>query len=276
MKNKNDKGFTFIELILYMAILGIFMVAVVTLLSTTVASHRKQKSRQKLQTQATEVYDTISNMVMGAKEVKVASLDSSTSSVSKAYIVKSDESWKDVVKEPSDAEEVSLIQGGNNPVLSYIYDSSGDSTSVNSYNIEKKKSYIDTKYLYLSYSPETDKTAFVTIAYDGDAQKIYLYRTEILDADYSQLVSDSKSTDSGVRDSAVGKLEKYASFYDEGAAMGTVLANNVSDFKVKIDSEGNSVALVISFEDDNTGETYSVTGVVGIRNSFVLTQHEWN
>ena len=51
-RNK-DKGFTFIELILYMAILGIFMVAVMSLISTTVASHKKQSSRQKLQSQAT-------------------------------------------------------------------------------------------------------------------------------------------------------------------------------------------------------------------------------
>lgn len=63
-RNK-DKGFTFIELILYMAILGIFMVAVMSLISTTVASHKKQSSRQKLQSQATETYDAIADILMG-------------------------------------------------------------------------------------------------------------------------------------------------------------------------------------------------------------------
>ena len=62
-RNK-DKGFTFIELILYMAILGIFMVAVMSLISTTVASHKKQSSRQKLQSQATETYDAIADILM--------------------------------------------------------------------------------------------------------------------------------------------------------------------------------------------------------------------
>ena len=67
-RNK-DKGFTFIELILYMAILGIFMVAVMSLISTTVASHKKQSSRQKLQSQATETYDAIADILMGASDI---------------------------------------------------------------------------------------------------------------------------------------------------------------------------------------------------------------
>lgn len=41
MYRKNNKGFTFVELILYMAILGIFMVAVMSLVGSTVASDRK-------------------------------------------------------------------------------------------------------------------------------------------------------------------------------------------------------------------------------------------
>ena len=55
-ENNRNKGFTFIELILYMAILGIFMVAVMSLISSTVASHKKQSSRQKLQSQANDAH----------------------------------------------------------------------------------------------------------------------------------------------------------------------------------------------------------------------------
>ena len=71
MYRKNNKGFTFVELILYMAILGIFMVAVMSLVGSTVASHKKLKSRQKLETQASEAYDTISDMLMGASNVRI-------------------------------------------------------------------------------------------------------------------------------------------------------------------------------------------------------------
>lgn len=42
-ENNRNKGFTFIELILYMAILGIFMVAVMSLISSTVASHKNNR-----------------------------------------------------------------------------------------------------------------------------------------------------------------------------------------------------------------------------------------
>ena len=70
-ENNRNKGFTFIELILYMAILGIFMVAVMSLIASTVASHKKQSSRQKLQSQATETYDAVADVLMGASDVKI-------------------------------------------------------------------------------------------------------------------------------------------------------------------------------------------------------------
>ena len=35
-------------------------------------------------------------------------------------------------------------------------------------------------------------------------------------------------------------------------------------------------AVIIGFEDTKTKETYKVTSVVGLRNSFVLKKHEWD
>ena len=55
-----------------------------------------------------------------------------------------------------------------------------------------------------------------------------------------------------------------------------MLAKDVTSFQMQVNPEDNSVALIIGFQDKNTKEKYSVTGVVGLRNSFVLKSHEWN
>ena len=40
--------------------------------------------------------------------------------------------------------------------------------------------------------------------------------------------------------------------------------------------DDGSIAVTIGLKDSKTGEKYEVTGVVGLRNSFVLKKHEWN
>ena len=57
---------------------------------------------------------------------------------------------------------------------------------------------------------------------------------------------------------------------------GTVLANNVTSFQLQVNPDDDSVAVIIEFEDEKTKETYKVTSVVGLRNSFVLKKHEWD
>ena len=47
MKKNTNKGFTFIELVLYIGILSVFMIAVTTLVGTVTASNRKMTSRKK-------------------------------------------------------------------------------------------------------------------------------------------------------------------------------------------------------------------------------------
>ena len=91
MKKTENKGFTFIELVLYIGILSVFMVAVTTLIgSVVVASNRKMTSRKKIQTQAEEAYDTMSDMLMAATDVKIyakAKRVGETSSKEGVYLV---------------------------------------------------------------------------------------------------------------------------------------------------------------------------------------------
>lgn len=287
-KNK-DKGFTFIELILYMAILGIFMVAVMTLISTTVASHKKQSSRQKLQSQATETYDSIADILMGASDIKIdgtayVQTGSSFTQVTGSFIVP-----EDTYVKSAGSGSTLRKQGGVADVIQDIVSDSGViKKKSNSYDIADVKpfggagasedvhTFIDADYLWIQYSSELDKTAFCTITYSKTDKKLYVFRQEMSDETLNQAKQDLKSSDSAKVNQAQAVLSSCTKYVDASSKKGTVLANNVKSFQLQVNPADNSVAVIIGFEDTKTKETYKVTSVVGLRNSFVLKKHEWD
>lgn len=287
-RNK-DKGFTFIELILYMAILGIFMVAVMSLISTTVASHKKQSSRQKLQSQATETYDAIADILMGASDIKIdgtAYVQTGTSftQVTGSFIVP-----EDTYVKSAGSGSTLRKQGGVADVIQDIVSDSGViKKKSNSYDIADVKpfggagasedvhTFIDADYLWVQYSSELDKTAFCTITYSKTDKKLYVFRQEMSDETLNQAKQDLKSSDSAKINQAQAVLSSCTKYVDASSKKGTVLANNVKSFQLQVNPADNSVAVIIGFEDTKTKETYKVTSVVGLRNSFVLKKHEWD
>lgn len=287
-RNK-DKGFTFIELILYMAILGIFMVAVMSLISTTVASHKKQSSRQKLQSQATETYDAIADILMGASDIKIdgtAYVQTGTSftQVTGSFIVP-----EDTYVKSAGSGSTLCKQGGVADVIQDIVSDSGViKKKSNSYDIADVKpfggagasedvhTFIDADYLWVQYSSELDKTAFCTITYSKTDKKLYVFRQEMSDETLNQAKQDLKSSDSAKVNQAQAVLSSCTKYVDASSKKGTVLANNVKSFQLQVNPADNSVAVIIGFEDTKTKETYKVTSVVGLRNSFVLKKHEWD
>lgn len=287
-RNK-DKGFTFIELILYMAILGIFMVAVMSLISTTVASHKKQSSRQKLQSQATETYDAIADILMGASDIKIdgtAYVQTGTSftQVTGSFIVP-----EDTYVKSAGSGSTLRKQGGVADVIQDIVSDSGViKKKSNSYDIADVKpfggagasedvhTFIDADYLWVQYSSELDKTAFCTITYSKTDMKLYVFRQEMSDETLNQAKQDLKSSDSAKVNQAQAVLSSCTKYVDASSKKGTVLANNVKSFQLQVNPADNSVAVIIGFEDTKTKETYKVTSVVGLRNSFVLKKHEWD
>ena len=287
-RNK-DKGFTFIELILYMAILGIFMVAVMSLISTTVASHKKQSSRQRLQSQATATYDAIADILMGASDIKIdgtAYVQTGTSftQVTGSFIVP-----EDTYVKSAGSGSTLRKQGGVADVIQDIVSDSGViKKKSNSYDIADVKpfggagasedvhTFIDADYLWVQYSSELDKTAFCTITYSKTDKKLYVFRQEMSDETLNQAKQDLKSSDSAKVNQAQAVLSSCTKYVDASSKKGTVLANNVKSFQLQVNPADNSVAVIIGFEDTKTKETYKVTSVVGLRNSFVLKKHEWD
>lgn len=182
MYRKNNKGFTFVELILYMAILGIFMVAVMSLVGSTVASHKKLKSRQKLETQASEAYDTISDMLMGASNVRIngdgyVGSGTSYSKVTASFIVPDDTMEKAAAagkltykKGPAGdvTQDIAVKSGAGVSVTgsTTCYDISDVKPFVNEGSSKDPETFIDTKYLWIQYSSSLSETAYCTIGYD--------------------------------------------------------------------------------------------------------------
>lgn len=321
-KITNNKGFTFIELILYMAILGIFMVAVITLVASTVNTNRKQKSIQKLQTQATETYDTISGMLMGATEVKIVGAGYVGSGVTYSRTIPEATKIEDAAtadlscfmvpgETDTKASNLKLCSGNStSPVYKEVVTgSSGSEVSVkinNCYDLTDVKpfdekssvndteSLIDTRYLWIEYASDYVKDsagkivkdssnniiynvhAFCTITFDEKNHKLYIYRDEVSESDYAKWKLEAKSDDPGVANPALAELRKTEIIKDGSSENGTLLAKNVENFQLQVNPDDNSVALLISFKDNKTSETYDITGIVGLRNSFVLKKHEWN
>lgn len=319
--NKN-KGFTFIELILYMAILGIFMVAVVTLVASTVNTNRKQKSIQKLQTQATETYDTISGMLMGATEVKIvgagyvgsggtynrtipntANIEDVTTSGLSCFMVPESNNTKDSNLKLCSGESSSpiykeVITGSSGSETSVKIENCYDFTDVKSFDdtpsSDDKFALIDTRYLWIEYAADYVKDsngkiikdsnnniiynmhAFCTITFDKANHKLYIYRDEISEKDYEKWKLEADSDDQTKKDNARAELRRTEVIRDGSSENGTLLAKNVENFQLQVNPDDNSVALLISFKDNKTSETYDTTGIVGLRNSFVLKKHEWN
>ena len=64
---RNDKGISLIELVVALAILSMLMVAVMALMNNNTIIFRKAKSDLKVQSQAQEAYNRISDVIMQAK-----------------------------------------------------------------------------------------------------------------------------------------------------------------------------------------------------------------
>ena len=292
MYRKNNKGFTFVELILYMAILGIFMVAVMSLVGSTVASHKKLKSRQKLETQASEAYDTISDMLMGASNVRIngdgyVGSGTSYSKVTASFIVPDDTMEKAAAagkltykKGPAGdvTQDIAVKSGAGVSVTSSTtcYDISDVKPFVNEGSSKDPETFIDTKYLWIQYSSSLSETAYCTIGYDETNKKLYIYRNQLADTAREQAEAFLKSGDDGKVRAAKAVLDPCTKFVDAKTEEGTVLANNVESFRLQVNPDDGSIAVTIGLKDSKTDEKYEVTSVVGLRNSFVLKKHEWN
>lgn len=278
MKKNTNKGFTFIELVLYIGILSVFMIAVTTLVGTVTASNRKMTSRKKIQNEASETYDAISDMFMGATDVQLmgnayvattAAGVTSYSSVSGAFVVPSDTDTK------QDDGKLKTAGGVGDRYVKMTTSANPGSYTTKSpcYDIADIKSFGD------AASPSMDTETFITADASG---KLYIKIQYASGLDTT--TGDSIMTECTlVYNDADDKIYVYKNnvsgtdtFVDASGEDDGVLCKNVKDFKLQVNPEDDSFAVILSLEDPITAASYDVQGVVNMRNSYVLKKHKWD
>lgn len=272
MKKNNNKGFTFIELVIYMGILGIFMVAVVTFIGSTLNAYKVNNSRKKLQTQASETYDMVSDMFMAGTEVKIvgsayikgtsAGVDTYTQRDG-CFVVPADKEKVDktsgaiIAEGGLAARTESIVNGGS--AACYDIAAVKPFTSTDTPSTDEQ-TMIDVKYLYIKYTSDLTNDGaniytYCTLKYDETEKKLYVYKTN--------------SNDAGFDEVAASKI------YDNSSASDSVVCKNVEQFKLQVNPDTGTFAIILELDDPQTSAQYDMNGVVSLRNSFVLKKHEW-
>ena len=106
---RNDKGISLIELVVALAILSLLMIAVMALMNNNTIIFRKAKSDLKVQSQAQEAYNRISDVIMQAKNIYV-----------EGYTVDSDVDFKSI-KPGSAPVDINKNTVTLTPVTAYSY-----------------------------------------------------------------------------------------------------------------------------------------------------------
>lgn len=272
MKKNNNKGFTFIELVIYMGILGIFMVAVVTFLGSTINAYKVNNSRKKLQTQATETYDMVSDMLMAGTEVKIigsAYVRGTTAGATSlietdgcfavpAEKEKVDKATGAIIAEGGLAGRTeTVINGSSAPCYDIAALNPFTSTDTPSTD---EKTMIDVKYLFIKYTSDLTSDGsniytYCTLKYDDTEKKLYVYKVNSNDAGFDEVTASK--------------------FYDNSSAKDSVVCKNVEQFRLQVNPDTGTFAIILELDDPQTSAQYDMNGVVSLRNSFVLKKHEW-
>lgn len=282
----NNQGFTFVELVIAVAILSIITVSIATFMATTSRVYSKTNHNNEVQSQAVEVYDQISNCIMQANKVILYGYPADGSGGYEAtprfYI-----SDSLPYAEGSSSGIAGYDSNGNfvdnkNKLITTMYkisseDSStptGSSTKMYAFKSLKEDdgtgtgaqviNEVKVKALYMEYQTKNSAGSYencYATFYVSDAGDLYLNRHYDSDSDISSYRIDFTATPP----LAVAALDIHLS-------TSSLLCKTLDGdgFKVMVDADNNSIGLVLNF--DNYTMTYDTLGMVKIRNKAVLTR----
>ena len=275
----NNKGFTFVELIVSIAILGIVMVSVASFLGTTTTVYSRTNHETSVQSQAQEVYDQINSCIMQATKVIVygyreTAAGADTYQTDKKFYV------TDNQKNAYGYDDEGNIISVNKKKLNYtiylnpngtpsgspgavrVFQSLKESDGAGGYEYKK----IRVESLYIEYQTKVSGssdyvTCYATFNFDKDTGELYLNRHYSNETD----VDGKYQVTSG--DKALAILD--TSKKDENILCKT-MKKSADSFILVADADGNCVGMSMDF--DNYSMTYDSMGMIRIRNKNVLTR----
>lgn len=292
LKEKKNKGFTLVELIVAIAVLAFLITAVVTIMGHESAVLKKSEADITVQTSAQETYNDISDIIMQAKSIRVVGYVTNDGSdiifpkkspgetyegadlTLLAYSKKSEAIASDLSFEKygvnlisgseseSDNEESESEDADINKMLKTTTISGGVSSS------QYRKLYLTRIYVdysvpydsaYVGDTPAptgTDKdTCSAEIIFDANRiyiTKKYKYMTK-LNSTFSNSSSD---------------VERDACLYTSKLNYLRDGARSISAAIATVDSDNQSISLELRFLDNKM--TYTVSGITNVKNSNVF------
>lgn len=308
MRNKN-KGFSFIELIIIVAILSIIMLMVSSIMSSTVSAYTRTNADNKVQATAQETYDRMANHIMMAQGVKiktkrfdvytktiVTDMDgneiSSVESPSKGYVGFSVGKDIDELCNVSDDDITinsigflcmnnashTILSGYNGVIVPFNYLNSTTVTknaTANEITTVIKYADLETNNLNVLYA---DNDYYYVARYlfeppedDGSTEgKIYL----VIVNTNLKVEDEFKGTDAEKLVYKKAKLKFLGTFDNSINTEENLLCTGVENFHIITDGNGNSLGINMDFTKRN--KKYDSKGMILIRNTNVLARPKNN
>lgn len=254
--NNNNGGFTFIELVIAVAMLTIVMGSIVQFMATTTVTYNRTNHDNEVQSQAQDVYDTISSCIMQANKVILYG----DAGGGDEYFI-SDNQPKVEFIDPTTGK---LLNSSRKTLkFSLPYDNSGsitaNSVSAKAFSILSEhgstNNYQDVtvKAIYFEYqtkrSGTTYEACYATFFYDSTEGKLYLNRHYESEGTTYQGVMDMNPKKESILCKSIDKTD---------------------GFKVTVDADANCIGLILKF--DNYKMSYETLGMTKIRNGNVLAR----
>lgn len=302
-QRQHNKGFTFIELLIGMAILSIMMISIVQFMSTSSGAYRKTKKNLNVQTDAMQTMEQITDTLVQANYIRV----SLNAAENHAYLIESKSQNDDGSKTAT--SETRTVQAVTTPAIlstikydfvpdnygNYVNRSSDERKVILDYDTyqiisEKGLAYPLTGDYDYDATGSTDvrsfralmsgsvnyyvKPEFIYLEYtskdasDNDVlgHAIY-YIKKIKDDDYNIYMYRYQNNDRN-KGYAYAK-DKVIALSNKSDSVEGLVTDKIKDFYLSANTDGNAVLLNAMFL--NEGYQYNAVEPVVFRNSNVLT-----
>ena len=251
MKNKkSNKGFSFVELIIVIALLSIIMIAICQFMTSSVNTYNRTNSDNKVQQLSQETYDKLSNHIMQAVTIKLlvndneygANFDEQGSVTEPLYVDPADYKIK-YIDTSSNAEKNLLSISGK---TMYSFDYFGSESTAKWENVQG---------IYIVY-PSSTTYMIAEYYYDSTNKKLYL-KTQDTGISIIEGVPTSLSPTTSTGTFTLGKFENPTdSEY--------LLCSGVESFEVTADSGETAIGIDITINKRKM--SYESSGMVKVRN----------